>query len=248
VSPPGRPKGAQPLERREWEFPIGSPGRPKGAQRLERSEWESPIGPPGRPKGAQRLERSECESPIGPPGRPKGSRPLERSKGSPMNSEHETPPIPPSRGAAARRLVLASDNPGKRREFQDLLGGLGVDVVAQRTLGVEPAAEPYLTFLENALGKAHRAAARTGLPALADDSGLCCVALGGAPGVRSARFAGEHATDAENNAELLRRLAAERDRRGHYVCVLVAMAHADDPEPLIAEHAQWAIARLRARL
>ncbi|MCX8005071.1 MAG: non-canonical purine NTP pyrophosphatase, partial [Burkholderiaceae bacterium] len=82
------------------------------------------------------------------------------------------------------------------------------------------------------------AARASGLPALADDSGLCCVALGGAPGVRSARFAGEGASDADNNAELVRRLAPHADRRAHYVCVLVALAHADDPEPLIAE-ARW---------
>jgi XTP/dITP diphosphohydrolase len=137
-----------------------------------------------------------------------------------------------------RRLVVASDNPGKLREFRALLGPLGVEVLAQRELGVPPADEPHDTFVENALAKARHASARTGLPALADDSGLCCGALGGAPGVRSARFAGDNADDAANNAELVRRLAGRSDRRGHYTCVLVAMRGHDDPEPLIAD-ARW---------
>jgi XTP/dITP diphosphohydrolase len=137
-----------------------------------------------------------------------------------------------------RRLVLASDNPGKLREFGALLAPLEVDVVAQGALGIAAAAEPHPTFVENALAKARHAAAASGLPALADDSGLCCVALAGAPGVRSARFGGEPSDDARNNAELLRRLAGAADRRGHYVCVLVALRARDDPEPVIAE-ARW---------
>ncbi|MCE2969551.1 MAG: RdgB/HAM1 family non-canonical purine NTP pyrophosphatase [Burkholderiales bacterium] len=137
-----------------------------------------------------------------------------------------------------RRLVLASDNPGKLREFGALLAPLEVDVVAQGALGIAPAAEPHPTFVENALAKARHAAAASGLPALADDSGLCCVALAGAPGVRSARFGGEPSDDARNNAELLRRLCGGSDRRGHYVCVLVALRAPDDPEPVIAE-ARW---------
>jgi XTP/dITP diphosphohydrolase len=137
-----------------------------------------------------------------------------------------------------RRLVLASDNPGKLREFAALLAPLGIEVVPQRSLGVGPAEEPHATFIENALAKARHAAASTGLPALADDSGLCCVALDGAPGVRSARFAGESASDGQNNAALIGALAPFTDRRGHYTCVLVAVHGAADPEPLVAD-ARW---------
>jgi XTP/dITP diphosphohydrolase len=137
-----------------------------------------------------------------------------------------------------RRLVIASDNAGKLREFGALLVPLGVEPVAQGALGIRSADEPHPTFVENALAKARHAAAASGLPALADDSGLCCPALGGEPGVRSARFAGAAATDAENNAELLRRLAGVADRRAHYTCVLVAVRGAADPEPLIAD-ARW---------
>ncbi|MCX8115368.1 MAG: RdgB/HAM1 family non-canonical purine NTP pyrophosphatase [Burkholderiaceae bacterium] len=137
-----------------------------------------------------------------------------------------------------RRIVVASDNPGKRREFGALLAPLGVEVIAQGALGIRSADEPHATFVENALAKARHAAAASRMPALADDSGLCCVALGGEPGVRSARFAGEAATDAANNAELLRRLAGVADRRAHYTCVLVAVQSALDPEPLIAD-ARW---------
>lgn len=137
-----------------------------------------------------------------------------------------------------RRLVIASDNAGKLREFGALLAPLGVEVIAQGALGIRSADEPHATFVENALAKARHAAAASALPALADDSGLCCAALGGEPGVRSARFAGAAATDAENNAELLRRLAGVADRRAHYTCVLVALRGAGDPEPLIAD-ARW---------
>ena len=137
-----------------------------------------------------------------------------------------------------RRVVLASSNAGKVREFRALLAGLDFTVIAQGELGIESAEEPHLTFVENALAKARHAAVHSGLPALADDSGLCVAALGGAPGVHSARFSGPNADDDSNNAELLRRLQAEADRRAHYTCVLVAVASADDPEPLIAE-ARW---------
>ena len=137
-----------------------------------------------------------------------------------------------------RRIVLASSNAGKLREFRALLHQQDFDVVAQGELGIEPAEEPHLTFVENALAKARHAAARSGLPALADDSGLCVQALYGAPGVHSARFAGPGADDAANNRELLRRLQDRPDRRGHYVCVLVAVRSADDPEPLVAD-ARW---------
>jgi XTP/dITP diphosphohydrolase len=137
-----------------------------------------------------------------------------------------------------RLVVLASSNAGKLREFKDLLAGLDFDVVAQGDLGIESTDEPHLTFLENALAKARHASECSGLPALADDSGLCVAALMGAPGVRSARFAGPTADDAANNAELLRRLQEHGDRRAHYTCVLVAVASADDPEPLVAD-ARW---------
>jgi XTP/dITP diphosphohydrolase len=137
--------------------------------------------------------------------------------------------------AGSRRLVLASDNAGKLAELRSLLLPLRIDVVPQGALGVRSAPEPHPTFLENALAKARHAALSTGLPALADDSGLCCEALDGAPGVRSARFAGEQATDAQNNAALVARLAAATSTAAHYVCVLVALRCAEDPEPLVAE-------------
>jgi XTP/dITP diphosphohydrolase len=137
-----------------------------------------------------------------------------------------------------KKLVLASGNAGKLREFQALLAPLGWDVVPQGVFGVSEAAEPYATFVENALAKARHASLQTGLPALADDSGICVTALGGAPGVHSARFAGEPKSDARNNALMLERLASVADRRAHYVCVLVFVRSAADPQPLIAE-GEW---------
>ncbi|MCG9051588.1 RdgB/HAM1 family non-canonical purine NTP pyrophosphatase [Laribacter hongkongensis] len=137
------------------------------------------------------------------------------------------------------RLVLASNNAGKLREFSALLAPLGVDeVLPQRALNVPEAEEPYGTFLENALTKARHASRLTGLPALADDSGLCVDTLGGAPGVLSARFAGEPKSDARNNAYLLERLAGNTRRRGHYYCVLVLVRAEDDPQPIVAD-AMW---------
>jgi XTP/dITP diphosphohydrolase len=133
------------------------------------------------------------------------------------------------------RIVLASSNAGKLREFAALFAAHGMTVVPQSDLGVSAAEEPHSTFLENALAKARHAAALSGLPAIADDSGLCVAALDGAPGVRSARFAGD---DADNSAELLRRLVGITDRRAHYTCVLVALRSAEDPEPLVAD-ARW---------
>jgi XTP/dITP diphosphohydrolase len=137
------------------------------------------------------------------------------------------------------RLVIASNNAGKLREFSALLAPLGIDAVAQGTLGVSEADEPFLTFVENALAKARHASRATGLPALADDSGICAEALAGAPGVRSARYAGEPKSDARNNAKLIADLAAHANRRAHYVAALVLVRHADDPEPLIAM-GRWA--------
>lgn len=136
------------------------------------------------------------------------------------------------------RLVVASNNPGKLREFGELLAPLGWETIPQRELGVGECEEPHGTFVENALAKARHASASTGLPALADDSGLCVHALGGAPGVYSARYAGEPKSDERNNAKLVAELSGKSDRRAHYVCVLVFVRHADDPQPLIAE-GEW---------
>jgi len=136
------------------------------------------------------------------------------------------------------KLVLASGNPGKIREIARLLAPLGLEIVPQGEFGVAPAEEPFATFVENALAKARHASAATGLPAVADDSGICVAALGGAPGVYSARYAGESASDEENNARLLRELSEFSDRRAHYYCVIVMIRHADDPQPIIAE-GEW---------
>ena len=133
------------------------------------------------------------------------------------------------------RLVLASNNPGKLREFRRLLEPLGFELVAQGELGIPEAEEPHPTFVENALAKARHASRLSGLAALADDSGICVDALGGAPGVLSARYAGEPKSDARNNAKLIADLAGVADRAAHYIAVLVLLRHADDPEPLIAE-------------
>ena len=136
------------------------------------------------------------------------------------------------------RVVLASNNAGKLREFASLLDAAGIELITQGELGVPEAPEPHATFVENALAKARHASALTGLPALADDSGLCVRALNGAPGVYSARYAsmnGGAKSDAANNAKLVADLADETDRRAYYFCVLVLVRHADDPEPLIAE-------------
>ena len=136
------------------------------------------------------------------------------------------------------RVVLASNNAGKLRELAELLAPLGVALVNQASLGIGEAEEPHATFVENAIAKARHAALASGLPALADDSGICVEALGGAPGVHSARWAalaGGEKSDAANNARLLRELAGAADRSAWYVCVLVLMRSADDPQPLIAE-------------
>ena len=133
------------------------------------------------------------------------------------------------------RLVLASGNQGKLREFRRLLAPLAIDVVAQAELGIGEADEPHVTFVENALAKARHASAASGLAALADDSGICVAALGGAPGVISAHYAGEPRSDARNNAKLVAALQGVADRRAHYACVLVLVRRADDPEPVIAE-------------
>ena len=133
------------------------------------------------------------------------------------------------------RLVLASGNEGKLTEFRRLLAPLGTEVIAQSELGIPEAPEPHVTFVENALAKARHASALARLPALADDSGVCVRALAGAPGVQSARYAGEPRSDARNNARLIADLDGVADRRAHYVCVLVLIRHPADPEPVIAE-------------
>jgi XTP/dITP diphosphohydrolase len=136
------------------------------------------------------------------------------------------------------RLVLASNNAGKLREFRRLLAPLAIEVLAQAELGIAEADEPHVTFVENAIAKARHAAAHARLPALADDSGLCVRSLGGAPGVRSARYAGEPRSDARNNAQLIADLAGVADRHAHYTCVLALLRHDADPEPIIVE-ARW---------
>lgn len=139
-----------------------------------------------------------------------------------------------------QRLVIASNNPGKLAELGRLLAPLGIQPVAQQTLGVSEAEEPAVTFVENAILKARHAARHTGLPALADDSGLAVAALDGAPGVRSARYAGPGASDSDNLHALLRAMEAmpAHQRGARFHCVLVYLTHADDPTPLIC-HGQW---------
>jgi XTP/dITP diphosphohydrolase len=135
----------------------------------------------------------------------------------------------------SRTLVLASNNPGKLKEFSQLLAPLGFDVRPQAEFNVPEVEEPYVTFVENALAKARHAAQLTGWPALADDSGICANALGGAPGVWSARYAGEPKSDQRNNQKLVADLAALTDKSAYYYCVLVFVRHANDPQPIIAE-------------
>jgi len=140
-----------------------------------------------------------------------------------------------------KSIVLASGNAGKIKEFGALLEPLGLTVIPQASLNIPDAPEPHPTFVENALTKARHASALSGLPAIADDSGLCVRALGGAPGVLSARYAqtmqGER-SDTANNQKLVHALANKKDRRAWYVAVLVFLTHAEDPQPLIAE-ANW---------
>jgi XTP/dITP diphosphohydrolase len=137
-----------------------------------------------------------------------------------------------------KKLVLASGNAGKLREFGQLLAPFDFEVLPQSAFNVPEADEPHVTFVENALAKARHASRLTGLPALADDSGLCVSALGGAPGVYSARFSGEPKSDDRNNTKLVADLQGKADRRAHYVAVLVLVHHADDPQPIIAE-GEW---------
>jgi XTP/dITP diphosphohydrolase len=137
-----------------------------------------------------------------------------------------------------KKVVLASNNPGKLREFSTLLATVDFEVLPQAQFNVPEADEPHFTFVENAIAKARHAARLTGLPALADDSGICVDALGGAPGVFSARYAGEPKSDQRNNEKLIAALAGQANRRAHYYCILVFVRHADDPQPVIAE-GEW---------
>jgi XTP/dITP diphosphohydrolase len=134
-----------------------------------------------------------------------------------------------------QKLVLASNNAGKVKEFKALLAPLHFAVIPQGELAIPSAEEPHHTFVENALAKARHASAASGLPALADDSGICAHALNGQPGVLSARYAGELATDAANNQKLIEHLITHTDRGAHYVCALVMVNSANDPEPLIVQ-------------
>lgn len=137
-----------------------------------------------------------------------------------------------------KKLVIATGNLGKLREIQHILGGLEIEIIPQSALKVPECEEPFSTFIENALAKARHASKHTGLPALADDSGLCVDALLGAPGVISARYAGEPKSDERNNQKLLKVLGTERNRHAHFYCVMVLVRHEHDPEPIIAE-GQW---------
>lgn len=137
-----------------------------------------------------------------------------------------------------QKLVLASNNAGKLREFQALLAPLDFIVIAQGELGIPSCEEPFDTFVENALAKARHASAISGLPALADDSGICVDALGGAPGIYSARYAGEPSNDAANNQKLISALHGQSNRAAHYVCALVLVNHANDLKPLTVQ-TEW---------
>jgi XTP/dITP diphosphohydrolase len=137
-----------------------------------------------------------------------------------------------------KKIVIASNNPGKLREIKELLAPLKIEVVPQSAFNIPEADEPHANFMENALNKARHASRCSGLPALADDSGICVDVLNGGPGVLSARYAGEPKSDERNNLKLLQVLHSATDRKAHYYCVLVLVRHADDPQPLVAE-AQW---------
>ncbi|UOG92240.1 MAG: RdgB/HAM1 family non-canonical purine NTP pyrophosphatase [Candidatus Thiothrix sulfatifontis] len=140
----------------------------------------------------------------------------------------------------SQRMVLASGNAGKLREFNAMLADLGIEFVRQSELGVQDADETGLTFVENALIKARHAAQHTGMPAMADDSGIVVDALGGAPGLYSARYSGEHGDDAANNAKLLEALkdVPDAQRTARFYCCIVYLRHAEDQLPIIAE-ASW---------
>ena len=143
------------------------------------------------------------------------------------------------------KIVLASGNAGKLKEFSRLFAAHNIQILPQSQFDTPECPEPYHTFVENALAKARHASRHSGLPALADDSGICVNALGGAPGVQSARYAGDNPkSDAANNAKLSAELTDKADKSCYYVCVLVFVRHPDDPQPVIAEgiwRGQWQI-------
>ena len=134
-----------------------------------------------------------------------------------------------------KQVVIASGNAGKLREIARILEPLGLEAQPQGNFGVPECPEPHVTFVENCITKARHASAHTGLPALADDSGICVDALNGAPGVYSARYAGEPKSDERNNQKLIEALQGQANRKAHYYCVMVYVRYADDPQPLIAE-------------
>jgi XTP/dITP diphosphohydrolase len=134
-----------------------------------------------------------------------------------------------------RKLVIASNNPGKLREIGHLLEPLGLEVLPQSVFDISEADEPYCTFIENALAKARHASRCSGLPALADDSGICVNVLNGQPGIHSARYAGEPKSDDRNNQKLIEALTHQSDHNAHYYCVMVLVRHVDDPQPIIAD-------------
>ena len=142
-------------------------------------------------------------------------------------------------------ILLASNNGKKIAELSAILANFGIEIKAQRDYGIEDVPETGLTFIENALIKARHAARQSGLPAIADDSGLCVPALGGAPGIYSARYSGEG--DAGNNRKLLAALENAQDRRAYYVCLIVYLRHADDPLPIIAQGLWHGTIALEAR-
>ena len=134
-----------------------------------------------------------------------------------------------------RKLVIASNNPGKLREIGHLLEPLGLEVLPQSVFDISEVDEPYCTFIENALAKARHASRCSGLPALADDSGICVNALNGQPGIHSARYAGEPKSDERNNQKLIEALTHQSDHNAHYYCVMTLVRHVDDPQPIIAD-------------
>jgi XTP/dITP diphosphohydrolase len=136
-----------------------------------------------------------------------------------------------------KKLVIASNNPGKLREIERILQPLGMEILPQSAFNIPEAEEPYCTFIENCLTKARHASQLSGLHALADDSGICVDALNGAPGVYSARFAGEPKSDTRNNEKLIELLKHETNRKAHYYCVIILVRSPDDPQPIIAEGA-----------
>jgi XTP/dITP diphosphohydrolase len=137
-----------------------------------------------------------------------------------------------------KKIVIASNNAGKLREIGQILAPLGIQAHPQGDFGVPECPEPHVTFVENCIAKARHASAHTGLPALADDSGICVDALNGAPGVYSARYAGEPKSDQRNNEKLIAALQGQANRKAHYYCVMVYVRYPDDPQPLICE-GEW---------